>query len=96
MSGTGILGLARDFCVVDMMQSGRYLHCNGTGLRPRKADECPKCYGTGRVVPDVELVSRHFGVQMRQAVEHAVEEVIHQASDLAKVMDRQVREMKVA
>lgn len=92
----GILGLARDFCVADMMQSGRCPHCNGTGLRPRKADECPKCHGTGRVVPDAELVSRHFGVQMRQAVEHAVEEVIHQASDLARVMDRQVREMRAA
>lgn len=90
------LGLARDHCVAEMMQSGRCPHCNGTGLRPRKADECPKCHGTGRVVPDAELVSRHFGVQMRQAVEHAVEEVIHQASDLARVMDRQVREMKVA
>lgn len=92
----GILGLARDHCVAEMMQSGRCPHCNGTGLRPRKADECPKCHGTGRVVPDAELVSRHFGVQMRQAVEHAVEEVIHQASDLARAMDRQVREMRVA
>jgi uncharacterized phage protein len=79
-----------------MMQSGRCPHCNGTGLRLRKADECPKCHGTGRVVPDAELVSRRFGVQMWQAVEHAVDEVIHQASDLARVMDRQVREMKVA
>lgn len=92
----GILGLARDHCVAEMMQSGRCPHCNGTGLRPRKADECPKCHGTGRVVPDAELVSRHFGVQMRQAVERSVDEVIHQASDLAKVMDRQVREMRAA
>ena len=92
----GILGLARDHCVAEMMQSGRCPHCNGTGLRPRKADECPKCHGTGRGVPDAELVSRYFGVQMRQTVEHAVEEVIHQASDLARVMDRQVKEMRAA
>ncbi|MCH7373806.1 hypothetical protein MM182_00150 [Aeromonas sp. MR19] len=92
----GILGLARDNCVAEMMQSGRCPHCNGTGLRPRKADECPKCHGTGRVVPDAELVSLRFGVQMGQSVEHAVDEVIHQASDLARVMDRQVREMRVA
>lgn len=92
----GILGLARDFCVAEMMQSGRCPHCNGTGMRQRIGDECPKCHGTGRVVPDAELVSRHFGVQMRQAVEHAVDEVIHQASDLARVMDRQVRDMRAA
>jgi uncharacterized phage protein len=92
----GIVGLAREHCVAEMMQSGRCPHCNGTGLRPRKADECPKCHGTGRVVPQVELVSRRFGVQMRQAVEHAVEVVIHQASDLVRVMDRQVREMRAA
>lgn len=92
----GILGLARDHCVAEMMQSGRCPHCNGTGLRPRKADECPKCHGTGRVVPDAELVSRRFGVQMWQVVEQAMDEVIHQASDLAKVMDQQVRAMRAA
>jgi uncharacterized phage protein len=90
-----ILGLARDHCVAEMMQSGRCPHCNGTGLRPRKADECPKCHGTGRVVPDSELVSRRFGVQMWQAVDRAVNEVIHQASALARTMDRQVNEMRV-
>ncbi|BBS88055.1 TIGR02642 family protein [Aeromonas media] len=92
----GILGLARDFCVAEMMQSGRCPHCNGTGMRQRLGDECPKCHGTGRVVPDAELVSRRFGTQMRQAVERSVDEVIHQASDLARVMDRQVREMRAA
>lgn len=90
----GILGLARYHCVAEMMQSGRCPHCNGTGLRPRKADECPKCHGTGRVVPDAELVSCRFGLEMRRLVEKAVVDVIHQASDLAKVMDRQVREMR--
>jgi uncharacterized phage protein len=92
----GILSLARDNCMAEMMRSGRCPHCNGTGMRPRLGDECPKCHGNGRVVPDSELVSRRFGVQMRQAVEHAVDEVIHQASDLARVMDRQVREMRAA
>lgn len=92
----GILSLAHDHCVAEMLESGRCPHCRGTGLRPRRGDECPKCHGTGRVVPDVELVSRRFGVQMRQSVERAVDEVIHQASDLAKVMDRQVREMSAA
>lgn len=89
-----ILSLANDHCVAEMMQSGRCPHCNGTGIRPRKGDGCPKCHGTGRVVPHVELVSRRFGQEMRQAVERAVDEVIHQASDLAKVMGRQVREMR--
>ncbi|MGY3959569.1 TIGR02642 family protein [Aeromonas popoffii] len=91
-----ILSLAREHCVAEMMRSGRCPHCNGTGMRPRLGDECPKCHGTGRVEPDTELVSRRFGVQMWQAVEHAVEEVIHQASDLVRVMDRQVREMRAA
>ncbi|KHN59096.1 TIGR02642 family protein [Aeromonas hydrophila] len=89
----GILSLANDHCVAEMMQSGRCPHCRGTGLRPRRGDECPKCHGTGRVVPDVELVSRRFGQEMRLHVEWLVDEVIHQASDLVKVMDRQVREM---
>jgi hypothetical protein len=31
-----------------------------------------------------------------QAVDRAVEEVIHQASDLARVMDRKMREMRAA
>lgn len=92
----GILSLAHDHCVAEMLRSGRCPHCNGTGSRPRKADECPKCHGSGRVVPDAELVSRRFGHEMRQTVERAVDEVIHQASDLAKVMDRQVREMRAA
>ena len=92
----GILQLAREHCVTEMLQSGRCPHCKGTGIRPRKGDDCPKCHGTGRVVPDAELVSRRFGHEMRQAVERAVDEVIHQASDLSKLMDRQVREMRAA
>lgn len=92
----GILSLANDHCVAEMMQSGRCPHCRGTGLRPRRGDECPKCHGTGRVVPDAELVLRRFGQEMRQHVERLVDEVIHQASDLTKVMDQQVREMRVA
>ncbi|AKA17287.1 TIGR02642 family protein [Aeromonas hydrophila] len=91
-----ILQLARHHCVAEMMQSGRCPHCRGTGLRPRRGDECPKCHGTGRVVPDAELVSRQFGQEMRLRVERLVDEVIHQASDLVKVMDRQVREMRAA
>ena len=92
----GILLLAREHCVAEMLRSGRCPHCQGTGKRQRLGDECPKCHGTGRVVPDAELVSRRFGQEMRQAVERAVDEVILQASDLAKVMDRQVREMRAA
>jgi uncharacterized phage protein len=92
----GILTTAHNRCVDELLQTGRCPHCQGTGKRPRLADECPKCHGTGRVVPDVELVSRRFGVMMRQSVERAVDEVIHQASDLAKIMERQVREMRAA
>lgn len=92
----GILSLAHDHCVAEMLQSGRCPHCKGTGIRPRKGDECPKCHGTGRVVPDAELVSRRLGHEMRQALERAVDEVLHQASDLSKLMDRQVREMRAA
>lgn len=92
----GILSLAHDHCVAEMLRSGRCPHCKGTGVRPRKGDDCPKCHGSGRVVPDAELVSRRFGQEMRQALERAVDEVIHQASDLSKLMDRQVREMKAA
>lgn len=91
----GILRLAREHCVAEMLRSGRCPHCQGTGKRQRLGDECPKCHGAGRVVPDAELVSRRFGVTMRQSVERAVDEVIHQASDLARVMDRQVREMAI-
>jgi len=58
--------------------------------------ECPKCHGTGRVVLDMDLVSRRFGQEMRQAVDRVVDEVIHQASDLARIMDRQVREISAA
>ncbi|MFQ2854339.1 TIGR02642 family protein [Aeromonas caviae] len=91
-----ILQLARDHCVAEILRSGRCPHCKGTGIRPRKGDDCPKCHGTGRVVPHADMVARRFGQEMRQAVERAVDEVIHQASDLAKVMDRQVREMRAA
>ena len=91
-----ILQLARDHCVAEILRSGRCPHCKGTGIRPRKGDDCPKCYGSGRVVPHADMVARRFGQEMRQAVERAVDEVIHQASDLAKVMDRQVREMRAA
>ncbi|MDX7783022.1 TIGR02642 family protein [Aeromonas caviae] len=92
----GILSLAHDHCVAEMLQSGRCPHCKGTGIRPRKGDECPKCHGTGRVVPHADMVARRLGHEMRQAVERAVDEVIHQASDLSKLMDRQVREMRAA
>lgn len=91
-----ILQLARDHCVAEMMRSGRCPHCKGTGVRPRKGDDCPKCYGSGRVVPHADMVARRFGQEMRQALERAVDEVIHQASDLSKLMDRQVREMRAA
>ena len=92
----GILSLANDHCVGEMLQSGRCPHCNGTGIRPRKADECPKCYGSGGIITDMNLVSCRLGESMRQAVERAVDEVIHQASDLSKLMDRQVRQMRAA
>ncbi|HHP5403298.1 TPA: TIGR02642 family protein [Aeromonas veronii] len=92
----GILSLAHDHCVAEMLQSGRCPHCKGTGFRPRKGDECPKCHGTGRVVPHADMVSRRFGQEMRQRVEQLVDEVIHQASDLSKIMDRQVRQMRAA
>ena len=92
----GILSLAHDHCVAEMLQSGRCPHCKGTGIRPRKGDECPKCHGTGRVVPHADMVARRFGQEMRQRVEQLVDEVIHQASDLSKIMDRQVREMRAA
>lgn len=92
----GILSLAHDYCVAEMLQSGRCPHCKGTGIRPRKGDECPKCHGTGRVVPHADMVARRFGQEMRQRVEQLVDEVIHQASDLSKIMDRQVRQMRAA
>ncbi len=43
----GILGLARDHCVAEMLRSGCCPHCNGTGMRLRLGDECPKCHCTG-------------------------------------------------
>ncbi|HFT7661027.1 TPA: TIGR02642 family protein [Aeromonas veronii] len=92
----GILSLAHDHCVAEMLQSGRCPHCKGAGIRPRKGDECPKCHGTGRVVPHADMVARRFGQEMRQRVEQLVDEVIHQASDLSKIMDRQVRQMRAA
>ncbi|MGL4889072.1 MAG: TIGR02642 family protein [Aeromonas veronii] len=90
----GILSLAHDHCVAEMLQSGRCPHCKGTGIRPRKGDECPKCHGTGRVVPHADMVARRFGHEMRQRVEQLVDEVIHQASDLSKIIDQQVRLMR--
>ncbi len=92
----GILQLARDQCVGEMLQSGRCPHCKGTGIRPRKGDDCPKCHGSGGIITNMGMVTRRFGEPMRQAVEHAVDEVLHQASDLSKLMDRQVREMRAA
>ncbi|WP_323943689.1 TIGR02642 family protein [Aeromonas caviae] len=92
----GILSLAHDHCVAEMLQSGRCPHCKGTGIRPRKGDECPKCHSTGRVLPHADMVARRFGQEMRQSVERLVDEVIHQASDLSRIMDRQVREMRAA
>lgn len=92
----GILSLAHNSCVDDILQSGRCPHCKGTGVRPRKGDECLTCHGTGRVVPHIDIVARRFGQEMRHRVEMLVDEVIHQASDLSKMMDRQVREMRAA
>ncbi|KAE9635988.1 TIGR02642 family protein [Aeromonas veronii] len=89
----GILSAARDRCADEILQTGRCPQCNGTGRRLRLGDECPKCHATGRVVPDAEIVSRRFGMAMSEAMERLVDEVIHQASDLVRIMDRQVREM---
>ncbi|MEL3922120.1 TIGR02642 family protein [Aeromonas enteropelogenes] len=91
-----ILEVAHDRCVEEVYRTGRCPHCNGTGSRPRLRDECPKCHGIGRVLPDVELVSRRFGRDMKQALEGAVDEVLHQAADLAKIMEQQVRDMRAA
>lgn len=90
----GILSLAHDHCVTEMLQSGRCPHCRGTGLRQRKGDDCPKCHGSGGIITDMSMVSRRFGLEMRQSMERAVDEVIHQSSDLARTMDWQVREMR--
>lgn len=48
-----------------------------------------------RVVPNMELVSRRFGVPVRRAIEREVDEVIHQASELARAMEPQIRQMKL-
>ncbi|MFQ1996290.1 TIGR02642 family protein [Aeromonas veronii] len=90
----GILSAARDRCADEIPQTGRCPQCKGTGRRLRVGDECPKCHGTGRVVPDAELVSRRFGMAMSEAIESLVDEVIHQASDLVRIMDQQMREMR--
>ncbi|MFQ1928732.1 TIGR02642 family protein [Aeromonas veronii] len=90
----GILSAARDRCADEILQTGRCPQCKGTGRRLRVGDECPKCHGTGRVVPDAELVSRRFGMAMSEAIESLVDEVIHQASDLVRIMDQQMREMR--
>ncbi|WP_279499502.1 hypothetical protein [Aeromonas veronii] len=47
-------------------------------------------------MPHADMVARRFGQEMRQRVEQLVDEVIHQASDLSKIMDRQVRQMRAA
>lgn len=87
-----ILSLAHDHCAAEMLQSGRCPCCMGTGTRHRKGDECPKCHGTGRVSPDIEFVTRRFGRDMRQAIEWAVDDVLHQVADLTAAMRQQVRE----
>ncbi len=43
----------------------------------------------------MELVSRRFGVLVLRAIEREVDEVIHQASELARAMVLQIREMKL-
>lgn len=88
-----ILNAAHGRCVDEMLISGRCPHCTGTGRRLRIGGECPKCHGTGRVAPDIALVSRRFGGEVQLSVESMVNEVIYQASDLTKAMERQVREM---
>ncbi|MGL5471401.1 MAG: TIGR02642 family protein [Shewanella sp.] len=90
----GILSAARDRCADEILQTGRCPHCAGTGRRQRIGGECHKCHGTGRVTHDLTLVSRRFGGKVQWSVEQMVDEVIHQASDLAQVMERQVREMR--
>jgi uncharacterized phage protein len=90
----GILGLARDFCVAEMMQSGRCPHCNGTGLRLRIGDECSKCHGTGRVVTGTELIHGRLGQEICGALENMVDEVLYQASALATIMQQQMQEMR--
>jgi uncharacterized phage protein len=91
-----ILNAAHGRCVDEMLISGRCPHCTGTGRRLRIGGECPKCHGTGRVAPDIALVSRRFGGEVQKSVESMVDEVIYQASDLTKVMERQVWEMRAA
>ena len=43
-----------------------------------------KCHGSGGIITDMSMVSRRFGLEMRQAVELAVDEVIRQASRLVQ------------
>jgi len=45
----------------------------GAALTARETANAPvKCNGTGQVLPDAELVSRRFGVQMRQLVKRSM------------------------
>ncbi|MFB2863066.1 TIGR02642 family protein [Aeromonas sp. MdU4] len=91
-----ILNAAHGRCVDEMLQTGRCPHCAGIGRRLRIGGECPKCHGTGRITPDIALVSRRFGIETQRSVEKIVDEVICQASDLARTMEQQVREMRAA
>lgn len=48
--------------------------------------ECSSCQGPGRITPDIALVSRKFGADVRSKVEKAIDELLRQTAELTYSM----------
>jgi uncharacterized phage protein len=87
----GILSSARTRVADEILQSGRCPKCKGTGIRERKQDQCPVCFGAGKVVPDISLIGRQFGAETQEVVRKIVDAVQIDKSRCLDVIGRRAQ-----
>lgn len=64
---------ARQRVIDDIMANGKCPKCRGTGVTPRKGEQCPTCFGRGGVIPDIKEIHRTHGVEVGNLFAHLVD-----------------------
>ena len=64
---------ARAHVIENIMTNGKCPKCRGTGVTPRKGEQCQTCFGRGGVIPDIKEIHRTHGVGVGNLFAHLVD-----------------------
>ena len=85
-----ILTAAHNRVADELLQTGRCPACGGRGTRERAHDTCWVCLGTGKVVPDMDLIGRQFGHEVQVRVGRVIDAVQVDKSECLRVIRKRI------